>query len=621
MATYYNPSQWDLEQDLKNLHKLFEENMTKMTQSNSSDSMAIVTYPPSDQVSASSSLAAGSNLASAGAMAVAEEHLPKIDIEEIEMKRLKNTRLGKCGLINQGNTCYFNSIVQCLMACPEFFAELDSIPIYPKLVQEIIAKGTINLEGDTILDYDKGQLIEHDDYEFNDIVMQLNTIEHKKDMDAKLTIEEDKFYNRFEKISVMQKNKLRILIKNCTEIAKNKKKEVLKLKDDDEPEITNEEAFNSVMKSVTNILRRTYRAVWSKNAKIKPQSLFKKLGEIDRNFDNHFQQDSHEALQKILERTHEEMSEGCNVIPKYSDPKLLSFVESIKEINKILNAKKGDYSVEEVARATEKLALARKKETSLSVVAESIVSFENFYNKTHSYVTRYTQMFTQTTRKCLVCGSLTSVSTEPNIMLSIPIPTTKHNSTLEECLDMHFKSEKLTFINKENDNRIKCVHCGILTDHEVSSKLWNMPKILMIQLKRFETRSIGANVFVQKQDKEIIFPIKELDLKDYICKDYPVDIGSTKYDLFAMSNHSGSYSGGHYVAFSKHIETDDDGKDMWYFFDDSSKPVYFPEKDDKTMNDIFNSRYNPYILFYVKRSSESFDEDTDDEEGEETIYH
>lgn len=73
-----------------------------------------------------------------------------------------------------------------------------------------------------------------------------------------------------------------------------------------------------------------------------------------------------------------------------------------------------------------------------------------------------------------------------------------------------------------------------------------MPPILLIHLKRFSFRGI----FSDRIDTNIHFPLYGLDLQSYLPPD-PVKggAGSTTYDLYAVSQHFGTLSSGHYTAF------------------------------------------------------------------------
>lgn len=53
----------------------------------------------------------------------------------------------------------------------------------------------------------------------------------------------------------------------------------------------------------------------------------------------------------------------------------------------------------------------------------------------------------------------------------------------------------------------------------------------------------------------------ELDMASFVIKPHE----DTIYELYAVSNHSGSFSGGHYTAYCKYI-----GSNEWSHFNDSS---------------------------------------------------
>jgi hypothetical protein len=68
----------------------------------------------------------------------------------------------------------------------------------------------------------------------------------------------------------------------------------------------------------------------------------------------------------------------------------------------------------------------------------------------------------------------------------------------------------------------------------------------------------------EKQSSLIQFPLRSLDLTPWIPPHALENEPQPIYDLYAISNHSGGMSGGHYTTFALHFET---GK--WYHFDDS----------------------------------------------------
>jgi ubiquitin C-terminal hydrolase len=80
---------------------------------------------------------------------------------------------------------------------------------------------------------------------------------------------------------------------------------------------------------------------------------------------------------------------------------------------------------------------------------------------------------------------------------------------------------------------------------------------MAFHFKRFKQKGY----LTDKNDKLIDFPLTGLDLSEYyrgVGTDHAI------YDCYAVSNHFGSLSFGHYTAFGKNKATG-----QWYDFDDS----------------------------------------------------
>jgi ubiquitin carboxyl-terminal hydrolase 4/11/15 len=84
----------------------------------------------------------------------------------------------------------------------------------------------------------------------------------------------------------------------------------------------------------------------------------------------------------------------------------------------------------------------------------------------------------------------------------------------------------------------------------------------------------------------IDFPIRGLNLAPYLVSQKEND-REVLYDLYAISNHYGTLSGGHYTAYAKNCLYD-----KWYEFDDS----YVSNVNETSL--ISNAAY---VLFYKKR--------------------
>ena len=110
-------------------------------------------------------------------------------------------------------------------------------------------------------------------------------------------------------------------------------------------------------------------------------------------------------------------------------------------------------------------------------------------------------------------------------------------------------------------------YCGKCKNHVTAQKkmeVYKAPDHLIIHLKRFShSRGMWGG---RKLNDLINFPVNGLDMSPYI-KNQEVGQSSSecKYDLYAVSNHFGSLSGGHYTAFAKNPYFK-----KWYNYDDSN---------------------------------------------------
>lgn len=159
---------------------------------------------------------------------------------------------------------------------------------------------------------------------------------------------------------------------------------------------------------------------------------------------------------------------------------------------------------------------------------------------------------------------------EPYFMIDLPIPSIK-NPTLIDCFDQYTNIEQLDENNmwfNEKTNKKQIVKKRI--------SFFTFPEILVIDLKRFNMSLRKNNVFVD-------CPLTNLDLSKYING---YNKGHFKYDLYAVCNHMGSTSGGHYTA---HVKVNNQN---WFVFNDTTIQRI---KDDKVITQ------NAYCLFYRKK--------------------
>ena len=154
--------------------------------------------------------------------------------------------------------------------------------------------------------------------------------------------------------------------------------------------------------------------------------------------------------------------------------------------------------------------------------------------------------------------------------------------SINRCFEEFSKEE--TF---DKDNLWKCSKChkNIAANNKI--EIYQTPKILIIQLKRFENN--------QKIETFIDFPLKDLDISQFVSPYSKINnVIPKKYDLFAVANHYGRLEYGHYDAFClNYIDNN------WYNFNDR-----FVEKIKKEDENNKIVTKNAYVLFYRQQKND-----------------
>ena len=158
---------------------------------------------------------------------------------------------------------------------------------------------------------------------------------------------------------------------------------------------------------------------------------------------------------------------------------------------------------------------------------------------------------------------------------------TKSGMDLSQCISLFAEREQLS---KEDP-----WYCSECKEHREAYKkfdIWKMPKLLVIQLKRFSYRN---KHWREKIETHVNFPLEGLDMTEHAKG--PITVGEEPiYDLYAISNHYGALGGGHYTAFAKNANSR-----KWFKFDDSSvSEVHDPQQ-------VITPA--AYILFYRRRDA------------------
>lgn len=216
--------------------------------------------------------------------------------------------------------------------------------------------------------------------------------------------------------------------------------------------------------------------------------------------------------------------------------------------------------------------------------ADAILAWSNYLTRNKSIIVDLFQGQMRNTMTCRNskikqadgthgCGHK-NVKFDPFMYLSLPI--SDWCNTLDDCLSLFSEEELL-----EGDNQWYCTKCKCHVDATKKIDLWMLPPILIIHLKRFKFSITGQR---SKIDQEIRYQLNDWNLSSKKKSEggvFPL------YDLYAISQHSGTVTGGHYIAVAKNRF---DGE--WYAFNDSQCRKIDQEKE----NLGFGS--SAYCLFY-----------------------
>jgi len=209
---------------------------------------------------------------------------------------------------------------------------------------------------------------------------------------------------------------------------------------------------------------------------------------------------------------------------------------------------------------------------------------EEYCSEKYKFLTNmyspYTDMFTfmiKNTKVCPCCN-FTNTVFESSSILKLSLPDDNKEEKLEKIIETYLAEEQL-----DSDNMLKCRSCIMKTRAKVSNSFCNLPKILVIHLKRFNMNNYGF--FGRKKSNRIIYPL-DIDLSKFVDdeKDYQYQLVAVNVHLGASMNH------GHYISLVK-LSTDNG----WYVFNDS-KPI-------QTITDINNViNNNASMLFYIRKN-------------------
>jgi ubiquitin carboxyl-terminal hydrolase 8 len=373
----------------------------------------------------------------------------------------------------------------------------------------------------------------------------------------------------------------RLYFNMMTDIANQKRKRE-NIPDNIVVKVQNQEITDKCNNTVVNSLSELFKIMWKQNTSITPRTFKSIIGEICPLFRGSAQNDSQELLNMIIDRIHEETKSDSL---KVTFPHIAENVANYLKVKTECTEKANDDTtpIEDKEKYLSYLKDYTKEHINDSIIGEAYLYWGKYVKRSHSIVTDLFTGLYCSKITCHECNSVTC-SFEPFTILSLETKP-DGETTLEESLDSFVKEELLT-----DENKYSCSECKKKVDATKRMQIWSPPNILIIQLKRFKNENIYGNMYRPvKTSSKVIFPIENMDIKNYTSDIFPVN--NTTYDLISISEHRGTCDFGHYVAYSKNSINDE-----WYEFNDND--VFRVPKNELEKELITK---NAYLLFYVRK--------------------
>ncbi|CAF3432687.1 unnamed protein product [Rotaria socialis] len=273
----------------------------------------------------------------------------------------------------------------------------------------------------------------------------------------------------------------------------------------------------ALMTEYANLIRKMWLLPVEGRSVVSPSRFKSTIGNFASRFTGYSEQDSQEFLRYLLQG----LSEDVNRVQKKPVPLIID--------------EKQDELKKEKDRATTSWDRCLRYENSplVDIFAGQLKS----------------------TLECCHCG-YQSITFDMFWDLSLPLPRDRSSTNLQDCIQLFMSKEEL-----DGDEEPMCNRCKKKRPCTKKLSIQKCPEILVLHLKRF-SQMRGRT----KLNTHVDFPITNLrldHLKDVMSSSYEECVPT--YNLFGISNHSGTVYSGHYVAQCKHPFTHD-----WHEFNDSS---------------------------------------------------
>lgn len=474
--------------------------------------------------------------------------------EDIEIDDDDDT-MGTSGLVNLGNSCYMNSIIQCLSNCEDFRSFIIGSELIPKLIkyEKNFNLGEKNVDNNLSFQLRKiliniwnssfysfrpisfktlfGKKIElfqntnqQDSQEallcildsiHEEIAIEAKIIPNLKNINYDLLDElhKDEDVNIQQILYIIKKNKIDYLMYKSVKdfISSHKKYSLIN-------NLFEGRVINQLTCSETSGIKVNFESFFYFSLAIPNDESSSELDEISSDDEESSDENSSNNDDKTSDNNDESSDEGEEL-------------EGQCEINEDDNSEKEDED-ENDCEENDKESISSEKTQVSSSDSDSDSDSDKIYN-----IENIKDVLNKNSKK------------------------NYKKYTLYDLMENFIKPEDLT-----GENKWRSPYVNKLVNTQKINLLWETPKILIILLKRFEYTFTGAT----KLNNVIEFPIDELDVSPYL---HPNNISKyKKYSLFAINNHTNfsnfgfnGISFGHYYSYCKNYTNN-----KWYNFDDDT---------------------------------------------------
>lgn len=182
--------------------------------------------------------------------------------------------------------------------------------------------------------------------------------------------------------------------------------------------------------------------------------------------------------------------------------------------------------------------------------------------------------FSGTLQSSVICAECENISTSHDLFFDIPLDIKLSTKSILGCLDSFTATERLS------KNTYYCHKCQDHRGCEKKMTIHTFPKVICLQLKRFEHNSVAS-----KLTQFVSFPL-DISLNSYTSSSSSSSSSADHdYTLYSVVTHLGTMDKGHYICHSKY------GGD-WFCFDDA----WVKKSSEREVLAL-----NAYMLFYIKK--------------------